>query len=482
MRKCSLIALATCLVLTSACQVGPKYKLPAVPQTPAGFKELTENDRWKFAKPNDGELRGNWWELFNDAKLTELESMVSVSNESLKQSEAQFRQARALVRVNRAGYLPTIGTSPGISTSGAGRARPGASSGVTSSFSIPISASWEPDLWGRVGLAVENAVTNAQASAADLENVRLSLQAELASDYFQLRGIDMNVDLLTNTLDAYSKAVELTRNRYNGGVASKADVVLAQTQYDSTRAQLTDLGVARAQFEHAIAVLTGHAPSDITIPKAAIQGPPPAIPVSLPSQLLERRPDIAADERRVAAANANIGLAKAAFYPSLSIGASAGLESGSLGSLFNWPARFWSVGPQLAQTLFDAGRRKATVEGFQAGYDSVVAAYRQTALTAFQEVEDSLVGLRVLAQEAEEQESAVRGANESLSLELDRYKGGTVSYLDVIQTQVIALGNQRTAVGILERRMTAAVSLIRALGGGWNQSTLPSPTELKAKR
>ncbi|MEP6534942.1 MAG: efflux transporter outer membrane subunit, partial [Bryobacteraceae bacterium] len=370
MQKYVLVVLTACLALSSACRVGPKYKLPAVPQTPSGFKELTENDRWKFAKPNDGELRGNWWELFNDARLTELESMVSVSNESLKQAEAQFRQARALVRVNRAGYFPTVGTVPGIATSGAGRARAGSTSGVNSSFSIPITASWEPDLWGRVGLTVENAVTNAQAAAADVENARLSLQAELATDYFQLRALDMDVDLLTNTLDAYRKAVELTRNRYNGGVASKADVVLAQTQYDSTRAQLTDLGVARAQLEHAIAVLTGHAPSDLTIAKAAIQGPPPPIPVSLPSQLLERRPDVAANERRVAAANATIGLAQAAFYPSLSISASAGLESGSLGTLFNWPARFWSVGPQLAQTLFDAGRRKATVEEFQAGYDS----------------------------------------------------------------------------------------------------------------
>ena len=494
MRRISTIVLIACLVICSACQVGPKYKLPAVPQTPAGFKELTENDHWKFAKPNDGELRGNWWEMFNDAKLTELEGMVSVSNQSLKQAEAQFRQARALVRVNRADYFPTISTSPGISVNGAGSARgrgtvtgpsgtisAAGSSGINSSFSIPVGASWEPDIWGRVGLAVQNAVANAQASAADLENVRLLLQAELATDYFQLRGIDMNTDLLTNTLDAYRRALELTRNRYNGGVASKSDVVLAQTQYDSTKAQLTDLGVARAQFEHAIALLAGHAPSDITVPRDVIQGTPPPIPVSLPSQLLERRPDIASNERRVAAANANIGLARAAFYPSLSISASAGLDSSNISSLFTWPARFWSVGPQLAQTLFDFGRRSATVEEFQANYDSVVAGYRQTALTAFQEVEDALVALRVLAQEAEEQASAVRGAEESLALELDRYKGGTVGYLDVIQTQVIALNNERASVDILQRRMTAAVSLIRALGGGWSQTTLPSPSDLKAK-
>jgi NodT family efflux transporter outer membrane factor (OMF) lipoprotein len=326
---------------------------------------------------------------------------------------------------------------------------------------------------------VENAVANAQASAADLENLRLSLQAELAADYFGLRGADMNMKLLTNTLDAYRRALELTMNRYNGGVASKADIVQAQAQYDSTQAQLTDLRITRAQFEHAIALLTGRAPADLTIPPDDIEGVPPAIPVQVPSQLLERRPDIASSERRVAAANATIGIAQAAFYPRLAIGASAGVESSSISSLFSWPARFWSVGPQFAQTLFDFGGRRATVQQFTAGYEATVAGYRQTALTAFQEVEDSLSALHYLAQEAEQQASAVRAAEESLRLELDRYKGGTVSYLDVIQTQVIALTNERAAVGILERRMTAAVNLIRSLGGGWNETSLPTPGDLK---
>jgi NodT family efflux transporter outer membrane factor (OMF) lipoprotein len=353
-------------------------------------------------------------------------------------------------------------------------------SATTSTFSLPFSASWEPDLWGRVRLSVENATASAQASAADLENVRLSMQSTLAVDYFNLLGLDMQTALLKDTLDAYDKALQLTINRFNGGVASKADVAQARTQLETTRAEMTDLGVSRAQFEHAIAVLTGQPPASLTLAPGKIDGPPPPIPAGLPSQLLERRPDIAAAERQMAAANAEIGLARAAYYPTLTLSASAGLQAGNIASFFSWPARFWSVGPSLSQTLFDFGRRRAQLQQSEAAYDATVAGYRQTTLSGFQEVEDNLAALRILAQEADQLDVAVKAAEESLRLEIDRYKGGTDSYLNVITTQTIALGDERSAVQLLSRRMVAAVQLISALGGGWNASTLPGPADLKS--
>ncbi len=485
----SRFSLLVLVFVLAACHPGPRYKQPPVPQTPGAFKELKETDQWKFAKPNDGELRGDWWELFHDPRLNELEAMVSVSNQTLKQADAQFRQARALVRANRANYFPVVTASPGItaSRSGSGRgvitgggvATPSSGSSINTFYSFPMGVSWEPDLWGRIRLTVENATANAQATAADLENTRLSLQAELAADYFELRGTDMAIDVLTSTLDVYRKSLELTRSRFNAGIASRSDVVQAQTQLDSTQAALTDIRIARAQSEHAIAVLTGRAPADLDITPAPIHGSPPEVPVALPSQLLERRPDVAGNERRVAAANSEIGLARVAYFPSLQISAAGGFDSSSISKWFSLPSRFWSVGPSLAETLLDFGRRRAAVQESEAGYDATVAAYRQSALTAFQEVEDSLAALRYLAQEAAEQAAATRSAEESLRLETDRYKAGTSSYLDVIQTQVIALNNQRAAVSILQRRMTSTVNLIRALGGGWNVSSLPSASTLK---
>jgi NodT family efflux transporter outer membrane factor (OMF) lipoprotein len=463
--------------MLAGCSVGPKYNRAAV-ATPPGYKEMAGgNDQWKVASPDDGVLKGKWWELFGDPPLNKLEEMVSVSNQNVKQAEAQFREARALVALNRAGYFPTIGTSPSITNSHAsvtGR------SATTSTFSLPFSASWEPDLWGRVRLSVENATASAQASAADLENVRLSMQSTLAVDYFNLLGLDMQTALLKDTLDAYDKALQLTINRFNGGVASKADVAQARTQLETTRAEMTDLGVSRAQFEHAIAVLTGQPPASLTLAPGKIDGPPPPIPAGLPSQLLERRPDIAAAERQMAAANAEIGLARAAYYPTLTLSASAGLQAGNIASFFSWPARFWSVGPSLSQTLFDFGRRRAQLQQSEAAYDATVAGYRQTTLSGFQEVEDNLAALRILAQEADQLDVAVKAAEESLRLEIDRYKGGTDSYLNVITTQTIALGDERSAVQLLSRRMVAAVQLISALGGGWNASTLPGPADLKS--
>ena len=486
LRGASLLLVA---LACGACSVGPKYRRPAV-TAPAAFKEQPpkESDQWKAAHPNDGELRGNWWEMFGDARLNELEPKVAASNQNVKQAEAQFAQARALVSLNRANYYPVIGTSPSITTSespsrgGVINSSGGVASnrsGTATVFNLPFQASWEPDLWGRVRLSVENAVTSAQASAAQIENMRLSMQAELAADYFLLRATDMEIALYSTTISDYERALRLTINRFNGGVASKADVLQAQTQLSSARAQSTDLLVSRAQYEHAIAVLTGQAPAALAIDPGGIQGAPPPVPSALPSHLLERRPDIATAERRVAAANAEIGLAQTAYYPTLTLGVTGGLSATNVVDWFSWPSRLWSVGPALSQTLFDFGRRRAQVQETEAFYDSQVAAYRQTVLGAFQEVEDNLAALRILEAEAAQQQETVTSAQQAVQLELERYKAGTVSFLDVITTQTITLINQRAAVAILRNRMTATVQLVRAMGGGWNASTLPSANDLR---
>jgi NodT family efflux transporter outer membrane factor (OMF) lipoprotein len=460
----------------SGCVVGPKYVAQVVPAPPA-FRELAGNDQWKTATPSDGMLKGRWWEIFNDPQLNRLEERIAVDNFNVKLAEAQFRQARAIILQNHANYYPSIGSSPAISQSD--RGLNGSGRGTAQTFQLPFTASWEPDLWGRVRMAVENSVDNAQVFAADLENVRLSLQATLALDYFILLANDMQLDLLNNTIANYQKNLTLTMNRFNGGVASKADVTLAQTQLYTTQAQATDLDVNRYQLEHAIAVLTGEVPSNLSIPRGKIATLPPPIPVAVPSQLLERRPDIAAQERLIAAANANLGIAKVAFYPTLTLSATAGLSTTGLQNLLTYGSRLWSVGPALSQTLFDFGRRDARVEQVQASYDVAVAAYRQTVLTAFQQVEDNLSTLRVLAKEAEEQAAAITAAQQALQLETERYKAGTDSYLNVITTQNLALADERAAVTILQRRMTSAVNLILALGGGWDSSTLPTADQLR---
>jgi NodT family efflux transporter outer membrane factor (OMF) lipoprotein len=441
---------------------------------------MAGSDEWKTATPGDGLLKGKWWETFNDPQLNELEERVSAANFTVKQMEAQFRASRALVLGARANYYPTIGASPSIGVTGVGGNGTRLSGATTGSFSLPFSATWVPDLWGRVRLAVEAANANAQVTAADLENARLTLQATLAVDYFNLLGTDMEIALLQDTIKAYETYLTLTQNRYAGGVAARSDVTLAQTQLFTTQANTTDLMVARNQMEHAIAVITGRAPAEFSIAAGKIAGPPPAIPVALPSALLERRPDIAAQERLIAAANANIGLAEAAYYPTLSLSASASLTNTSLANLFTWASRVWSVGPTLSQTLFDFGRRHAAIENVEANYDAAVAAYRETVLTAFQQVEDNLSTLRVLAQESEQQASAVEAANTSLTLETDRYKAGTDTYLNVILTQTIALNDQRAQVTLLQRRMAAAVDLIVALGGGWEASDLPTPDQIRS--
>ena len=459
-------------LLCSGCTIGPRYQRP-VAQTPPALKEMAGNDQWKMATPSDGLLKGNWWEIFGDPELNRLEELVNVNNQNVKQAEAQFRQARALVLANHANYYPSIGSTPAISDSYVEKR-------ASHSFSLPATATWEPDLWGRVRLSVENAVSNTQVSAADLENVRLSQQALLATDYFLLAAQDMQLNLLSDTIGAYEKNLKLTIDRHSGGVASRSDVTLAETQLAAAKAQSAQMHISRAQDEHAIAMLTGQPPASLEIGASKISGPPPPIPMGVPSQLLERRPDIAANERQVAAANANLGLAAAAYYPTLTLSASPGFLATNLANLITYASRYWSAGPSLSQTLFDFGRRGAAAESAQAAYDAAVAAYRQTVLSAFQEVEDDLSNLRYLAEQAVQEQDAVVAAQEALSLEMDRYRAGTDSYLNVITTQIIALGDQQTAITILQQRMSAAVDLINALGGGWNASTLPSGNALRS--
>ncbi len=425
------------------CAVGPKYHRPDTPAAPV-YRELAGSDQWKTASPDEGLIRGNWWELFEDPQLNTLVTNVDVSNQTVKQAEAQFRAEQALVAYSRANYYPTIGVQPGAtsarpSTNLGARAFGG---GIFTQYNMPFSASWEPNFWGTISLAVQNAAANEQSSAADLENMKLSMRAEVAINYFQLLGSDMQIQLLTETIAAYEKALQLTINRRTSGIASSLDVAQAEAQLESTRAQLTDVKVTRSQLEHAIAVLIGQTPSSFSLPPGQIKNAPPQIPVGVPSQLLERRPDIAVSERLVAAANAEIGLAKTAYYPLANLTASAGLESSSISSWLNWPSRFWSLGGSAAQTLFDFGRRRALTRQAEANYDAVVAAYRQTVLNAFQEVEDQLSALQQLAQEQAQQEAAVKASDEALRLEIDRYKAGTASYLDVITSQTIVLTNR----------------------------------------
>jgi NodT family efflux transporter outer membrane factor (OMF) lipoprotein len=467
-----VLGTAGLLLFSNACMIGPKYQRPGAPAPPA-FKEEPPAG-WKEAQPNDGALRGEWWKVYLDPRLDALEDQVSISNQNVLAAEAQFREAKAAVRIARAGQFPAVAAAPSATRSGVG-----AASGGQSLYKIPIDLSYQIDVWGSIrrGVAANSAI--AQASAAELENARLLYQAELAADYFQIQGLDASRQLLDATVQSYERYVQLTQNRYDGGVASMGDVALAQTQLETARAQLADLGVQRAQFEHAIAVLTGKPPSDLSIPAVPNQAPPPVSPAGIPSTLLERRPDIAASERQVAAANEQIGIARAAFFPFLTFSAGAGSQATVIGDLLTWPSRFWSVGPQLAETLFDAGKRRAQVRLTQAAYDASVANYRQTVLTAFQQVEDSLAQLRILAEESGITDRAVKAAQQSLDISTAQYRGGLANYLQVITAQTSLLQNQRAAVDILTRRMDASVFLIQALGGGWDASQLPSSRDVR---
>ena len=468
--------LAVVALFSSGCLKVPAYQRPSA-AVPPSFKEQPP-EGWKEAQPSDGVLRGKWWEIFGDPALNALEEQVSISNQNVLQAEAQFRQAKAAVRVARSALFPLV---TGSSSAGGSRASsrlsaPGSSSVGT--YDLGVAASYTVDIWGSIHLGITASANTAQSLAALLENARLLYQAELAQDYFQLHGLDGDIALLQQTVQSYQEFLVLTRNRFSGGIASDSDVSQAETQLYTAQAQLIDVEVQRAQLEHAIAVLMGKPPAGFSISRAPIQAAPPRIPVALPSALLERRPDIADVERQAAAANQQIGIAKAAFFPALTIAASAGLQSTSFINWMTWPSRFWTLGPQLAQTLFDAGKRTAQVEQAQASYDAVAANYRQTVLTAFQQVEDNLAALRVLEGEASMLEKAVSSADRSVAVSTAQYKAGTASYLQVITVQTIALLDKRSAIDVQTRRMTASVLLIEALGGGWDSARLPSPQDV----
>lgn len=453
--------MAVILALT-ACSVGPNYLRPAAP-VPAAYQESVG---WKIARPGGGSLRQAWWLLFNDPQLAALEDQVLISNQNVILAEAQLRQAKALVQAARAGYYPGVTAGASVTRSGKGEAP------ASTDYSLPVDLSWEADLWGKIRRGVAASADSAQASEADLAGARLSAQAELAQDYFLLRIQDAQKELFAATVASYQMALDLTRNRYASGMVSKADLLLAQTQLKTAKAQAIDLDVQRSQLEHAVALLIGKPASGFTLPAAHLAAVFPQIPAGLPSQLLERRPDIASAERRMAAANEQIGIAKAAFFPTVRFSASAGLEALSLASWFTWPSRFWAVGPAVSESLLDGGLRQAQSEQARAAYDATVASYRQTVLSAFREVEDNLAALRILEAEAQAQDDALQSSRESLAVTLNQYRAGTIGYLNVTVAQSTALANDRTAVGILGLRLTAGVLLIKALGGGWDTTQL----------
>jgi NodT family efflux transporter outer membrane factor (OMF) lipoprotein len=477
-----IIIVTGTIMFLSACTVGPNYVKPSV-ETPSAYKEIGDGTSWKIAEPRDELIRGAWWELFGDPQLNALEEQVSISNQNIAAAEAQYRQARALVQASRAGYFPTVTAGgsytrsqrPSIGTSGVTTQK----SGAVSDYLISGNASWELDIWGKVRRSVESSEASAQASAADLEAIRLSVQAQLAQDYYQLRTLDAQKKLFDTTVSAYQTFLDMTKNRYASGVASKADVLQAETQLKTAQAQAIDIGVQRAQMEHAIALLVGKPASLFSIPVSPLSAAPPPVPVGVPSVLLERRPDIAAAERLAAAANAQIGVAEAAYYPNITLTAAGGFESSHLTRWLTWPNRLWSIGTSVLETVFDAGLRGAQTEQARALYDANVASYRQAVLTGFQEVEDNLAAIRILEEEARVQDEAVKAARQSVAISTNQYKAGIISSLDVITVQTIALTSERTAIGILGQRMTASVLLIKALGGGWDSAGIQTAGDMR---
>ncbi len=476
-----LQALLSIVLQFSGCTVGPKYHQPPV-ETPTAYKEI---GNWKTAEPGDQKLPEKWWEIFQDSRLNDLEEQVAVSNQNLKAAFAQYQQARAVLRYYRADYYPTLTADPSASRTRYSNNRPPPSAtfnGVTfNDFVLPLELSYEADIWGRVRRTVESYRAQAQASAADLAGVNLSMHANLAFDYFAARSLDAEEKLLQDTVVQYEAALQLNEDRYQGGLASEVEVQQARTQLETTRAQAIDVGVARAQYEHAVAVLVGKPPAEFTLPPLPLTAPPPAIPPGVPSELLERRPDIAAAERAMASANAQIGVAKAAYYPLVNLTASGGFESGTITTLIQGPSALWSVGGSALVTLFDVGRRRAVTDQAIQGYDYAVASYRQTVLTGFQQVEDNLSALQILEHEATVQNAAVQASQSSLDLSNTRYTGGVTSYLEVTVAQSMALSDEVTAVNILGRRLANTVLLIQALGGGWDRSEMPQRPECCGK-
>ena len=489
-----LLAGAGLPLLLGACSVGPDYVQPSAP-APASYRE---SDAWKPAHPRDDMIRGKWWEMYRDPQLNALEAQVNINNQNVLMYEAQFREAAAAVKVARAAYFPTVTTSPTFTESYSGGGGHGGSHGstgtgtgttmgtgtatggsvttggsTTSFYDLPTSASYLVDIWGQVRRNVEANTNTAQASFADLENARLSYQATLAEDYFQLLGLDAEKELLQTTLKSYQDYVTLTQNRYKSGIASQGDVAQAQSLLDATQVQLIDLGVSRAQYEDAIATLIGRPAPAFSIGYKPLNGFPPKIPAGVPSELLERRPDIAAAERRVASANATIGVNVAAYFPQLTLTGSTGTEAIELSELFSGPSFLWSVGPIIAQTLFNGGQTHGLVQEAEANYDATVATYRQTVLTAFQQVEDNLAGLRILQEESGAENAAVKSAQQSLDIASNQYKAGTEDYLFVITSQVTVLNDKINAVNLRTREMATSVLLVEALGGGWDVSRMP---------
>jgi NodT family efflux transporter outer membrane factor (OMF) lipoprotein len=468
------------LLCATGCMVGPKYVKPTTPMSPA-YKEnapelYKEDSNWHPAQPADAVLKGDWWTIFNDSELNALEPQIVAANQSLKAAEAHFRAARAQITYNRANLAPTISAAPFAGGERESANRPyfnPSSASNTGDIQLPLELSYEVDLWGRIRRTINASREEAQASAADLQTAKLSLQAELAVDYFEARTADAQEKLLNDTVKDYEEAFRITTNRFEGGVSGESDVDQAKTQLETARVQARDVAIIRAQFEHAIAILIGQPPAALTLPPAPLEIVPPSIPAGLPSQLLERRPDIASSERRAAEANEQIGIARAAYFPSLSLSGSAGFESTSLLNLFTPSSFIYALGPALGQTFFDGGRRHGLSEQALAGYDRTVADYRETVLVAYQQVEDNLVALRVLSDEAEQQRQATASARESERIFNNRYVGGVDTYLQVITAQTTALTNERNDIDILRRRMEASILLVKALGGGWDRTQLP---------
>jgi NodT family efflux transporter outer membrane factor (OMF) lipoprotein len=472
------------LLSMTGCMVGPKYKVPAAPTTPA-FKETPAADAqpvdgWKLAQPGDSTQRGAWWQEYGDPQLNALEEQVEPANQTLKMAEANYRQARTAIQYNRSFEAPTIGVDPGIGAVRDSAHQPyfvsSLANGGEGDFTLPVEASWEIDLWGKIRRSVAAAKEETQATAGDVAAVRLSLHAELAVDYVELRSADAQKKLLDDTVQAYSEALQLTQNRFEGGAAPLSDVAQAKTQLQDAQVLDSDITAIRQQYEHSIAILIGKPPAAFSLPPDPLNSHPlvlPAIPRVVPSDLLERRPDIAAAERRMAEANEQIGIAQAAWYPTLGLSANAGFEGTSALNWLNWPSRFWAVGPVFSETLFDAGRRHAVKESALAGYDGAVANYRQTTLGAFQQVEDNLVVLHVLSTESEQQHQATAAAEQSLQLFMNRYQGGVDTYLQVVTSQTTALNNERNDIDIMRRQLDASVLLIKALGGDWSRAQLP---------
>ncbi len=478
------------VAMLGGCRIGPPYRAPAPPAvTAANYKESTVNfkdaDGWKVASPQDAMIRGKWWEVFNEPELNALEEQLNVNNQNIQVSFQNFMEARALVAEARAQYWPTVSVNPAWNRSRSStnlRNSSQANTGQTSTlWTAPLEVSWTPDLWGKIRNEVREAQFSAQASEADLELEKLTEQASLAQFYFEIRGQDMLQQILNQTVAADKKAQDAAQGAFDAGTGDYISVVEARATLQSAESSATNVALSRAQFEHAIAMLVGKIATDFSIPVKPMVYAAPAIPTGVPSQLAERRPDVAAAERTLAAANATIGIGYGAFFPQVSISAEAGFESSTLKHLFDWPSRFWAIGPSAAQTIFNGGLYRAQLHQYEAIYNGDLATYRQTVLTAFQQVEDALAATRVYSQQIQRQREAVKSSQDFLDLEMQRYNTGVDPYVDVVTAQTTLLGNQVTLNSLQVEEMLSAVQLVQALGGGWDRSQMPTPSQVSAR-